>query len=234
MKEKITFEDSKKAAYLEFKEEPMDKNYSNLIAGYPSRLRVKKILQRLGKIKGKSILDAGCEAGHISIKLLERGAKVTAVDIVEPALEAFKEKIKGTNYNPKIIKASIQELPFEDNTFDSTICTETLEHVPDVKKCLSELNRVTKQSGTIIITIPIEKTRKLLYPIARLFGINTSVESQVTLHDVSIQEITKIAKDLDFCLQLTKKFPIFFPLTYMITLIKPMGLTQKEKEELDI
>ena len=132
----INFEDSVKAANLEFNEEPMDENYTNLIAGYPSRLRVKKILQELGDIKGKSVLDGGCEAGYISIKLLEKGANVTAIDIVEPALEKFREKIKGTDYRPIIIKAPIQELPFKTDEFSAALCTEVLEHAPNTQKCI--------------------------------------------------------------------------------------------------
>ena len=234
MKDKITFEDSVKAANLEFKEEPMDENYSNLIVGYPSRLRVKKILQGLGDINGKLILDAGCEAGHVSIKLMEKGADVTAVDIVEPALEKFREKIKNTKYKPKIMNAAIQHLPFKHDTFDAVVCTETLEHAPNTKKCISELYRVIKPGGKIIITIPIEKNRKLLYPIAKLLGVNTSVEDQVTLYDLSMTEIMKITYDLDFSVRITEVIPKFFPLTNIFILTKSFNSSNDRLVEWDV
>lgn len=213
-----------KAAHLEFEEEPMDKNYSNLIAGYPSRLRVKKILKELenafGDITAMSILDVGCESGYVSIKLMEEGANVTAVDIVEPALEKFKGKIKNTGYNPKIINAAVQNLPFHDNEFDATICTETLEHAPDLKQCISELHRVTKPNGAIIITVPIEKNRKWLYPIAKLLGINTSVENDVTLFDIPVESILESIHQLGHAILITYTFPKIFPLTQMIVWTK--------------
>ena len=226
MKTEITFKDSVKAAHLEFEEEPMDKNYSNLIAGYPSRLRIKKILQEIERnssgmgVDGMSILDAGCEAGFLSIKLMEKGADVTSVDIIKPALKRFKDKIRGTSLNPKIVNAAIQNLPFKDSIFDGVVATEVLEHAPDLKKCISELHRVATPGGVIIITIPIEKNRKWLYPIAQLLGINTSVEKEVTLFDISIEDILEPIHKIGYAALVTYSFPKFFPLTRMIVWTK--------------
>jgi len=179
-------------------------------------------------------LDVGCEAGHVSIKMLEKGANITAVDIIEPALEKFREKIKNTKYKPKIMNAAIQHLPFNNNTFDAVVCTETLEHAPNTKKCISELYRVVKQGGIIIITTPIEKNRRLLYPIAKLLGINTSVEDQVTLYDLSMPEILKITYDLDFYLRITEVIPKFFPLTNIFILTKSVDTHNDKLGEWDI
>ena len=45
-------------------------------------------------------------------------------------------------------------LPFPNNTFDSAIAIEVLEHVPNVEQILLELNRVLKPNGKILITTP--------------------------------------------------------------------------------
>lgn len=214
------FKKSVEAAHLEFEKEPMDENYTNLIAGYPSRLRVKKIMKELGDIHGKLILDAGCESGHISIELLKRGANISAIDIVEPALEKFREKIKETQYSPIILKAAIQEIPFENRKFDNVIATEVLEHAPDTKKCISELMRVTKNGGSLIITFPNEKNRKPLYPIARLFGINTSVEKDVTLYSLNPDQIIEMLRLEGGNIKRYYSFPWYYPLTYMVVVKK--------------
>ena len=210
------FKKSVEAAHLEFEKEPMDNNYSNLIAGYPSRLRIKKIIEELGDIKGKSILDAGCEAGAISIELLKRGANVSAIDIVEPALNRFREKLKGTPYSPTILKAAIQEIPFENRKFDFVICSEVLEHAPGTKKCISELMRVLTYGGYLIITFPNEKNRKPLYPIAKLFGINTSVEKDVTLYSLNPDQIIEMLRLDGGSIKKYYYFPWYYHLTYMI------------------
>lgn len=212
--------ESIKAANLEFEKEPMDENYSNLIAGYPSRLRVKKILTEMGDLTGKRVLDAGCEAGHISLKLLKRGAKVTAVDIVKPALNKFRSKLIGTGFTPIIIRAPIQKLPFKAQSFDVVLCTETLEHAPNTKKCIKELLRVLKKDGKLVLTFPNEKNRRPLYPIAKLLGINTSIEPQVTLFELHPSKIGWYIHCSGGTIIKHYSFPWYFSLTHMITATK--------------
>lgn len=53
------------------------------------------------------------------------------------------------------VKADIQDLPFEDNSFDVIFCNHVLEHVADDKKALSELYRVMKPGGWGIFQVPI-------------------------------------------------------------------------------
>ena len=53
------------------------------------------------------------------------------------------------------VKADIQDLPFEDNSFDVVFCNHVLEHVEDDKKALSELYRVMKPNGWGIFQVPI-------------------------------------------------------------------------------
>lgn len=53
------------------------------------------------------------------------------------------------------VKADIQDLPFEDNSFDVIFCNHVLEHVADDKRALSELYRVMKPGGWGIFQVPI-------------------------------------------------------------------------------
>ena len=45
-------------------------------------------------------------------------------------------------------------LPFAGETFDTVLCTEVLEHVQDAERAASELFRVTKPGGTVLVTVP--------------------------------------------------------------------------------
>lgn len=47
-----------------------------------------------------------------------------------------------------------RSVPFKDNIFDSVLCTEVCEHLFDINKALSEINRVLKPSGVVLITTP--------------------------------------------------------------------------------
>lgn len=53
------------------------------------------------------------------------------------------------------VKADIQNLPFDDNSFDVIFCNHVLEHVEDDKKALSELYRVMKAGGWGIFQVPV-------------------------------------------------------------------------------
>lgn len=53
------------------------------------------------------------------------------------------------------VKCDIQDMPFEDNTFDVIFCNHVLEHVDDDHKAMSELYRVLKPGGFGIFQVPV-------------------------------------------------------------------------------
>lgn len=55
---------------------------------------------------------------------------------------------------PADVIGSIMDLPFDDESFDSVICLETLEHVEDPLKAMSEVYRVLKRGGKFIGSAP--------------------------------------------------------------------------------
>lgn len=99
------------------------------------------------------ILDYGCGKGVITEKVLELNpsAKITGVDVSETAIEFVKNKIKNQRF--LAIKES-EKLLFNDNTFDFILLLDVLEHVYDVGQLLSELHRVLKKNGQILISVP--------------------------------------------------------------------------------
>jgi SAM-dependent methyltransferase len=61
------------------------------------------------------------------------------------------------------IKLDIQEMPFDDNTFDVVICNHVLEHVPDDRKALREILRVLRPGGYGIMQVPMDLTLEKTY-----------------------------------------------------------------------
>lgn len=211
-------EHSLKAAQKEFEEEPMKDFYENKLAGYPSRLRVKNILKEMGNISCKKVLDIGCEAGHVSFKILDKKpSDLYAIDICQDALDEFNKKLKKKNYQSNIVikKAFLQDIPFKNNFFDSIICTEVIEHAPHIDKGFAEMNRVLKNGGRLIITFPNEKLRKKVYPIVKILGINTDVEKDVTLFDYDYKDIIR-KLERHFNIKKFYRLPWFFPITNLI------------------
>ncbi len=65
-------------------------------------------------------------------------------------------KIEGREERQKVVDVFYdgKNIPFEDQKFDSILCTEVLEHVFNIDDLLIEFNRVLKTNGKALITTP--------------------------------------------------------------------------------
>jgi ubiquinone/menaquinone biosynthesis C-methylase UbiE len=52
-------------------------------------------------------------------------------------------------------RVDIQDMPFEDNTYDLVRCSHVLEHVPDDRRALSEIRRILAPNGIAVIQVPL-------------------------------------------------------------------------------
>ena len=100
----------------------------------------------------KICLDAGCGQGAISSIISEKAKKLYSIDIGEKALESTKKNILNTN-NVVFKKASLLNIPFEDNSFDFIVSNGVIHHTPNPKRALDELRRVLKPEGELLLGI---------------------------------------------------------------------------------
>lgn len=61
------------------------------------------------------------------------------------------------------VKFDIQDIPFEESSFDVVICNHVYEHVPDDKKAMAEIYRILKPGGFAISLVPVEFDREKTY-----------------------------------------------------------------------
>ena len=105
-------------------------------------------------VKGKNCLDIACGGGFGSNYLVEKGAKnVIGVDISKDAINYAKKKY-GENRSLHFIRANATDLPFPDNTFDIIVSFETIEHIKEYEKFLSECKRCLRKKGFFICSTP--------------------------------------------------------------------------------
>ena len=111
---------------------------------------------------GHRILDIGCGEGrHTAAAFEQRGCFCVGADMNFKNLLTSREKLKlheewtgATDSSWSLSTADICRLPFKTNSFDTVICSEVMEHIPDESAALEELKRVLKPGGTLAISVP--------------------------------------------------------------------------------
>lgn len=100
----------------------------------------------IGPVNGRDILDVGCGEGRYTRTLSALGANVTGLDIVEEFIVRARHGHPDGNY----IVGSAEELPFADRSFDLVLSYLSLVDVPDYKRAITEMCRVVKGDGRIV------------------------------------------------------------------------------------
>lgn len=143
--------------------------WENRINNLETSKRLKVVYGKLLKginLKGQQFLDVGCGLGYFSEKAVNLGANVYGVDIGKKLVEKSKSRIPMG----KFIVASASKLPFNNGRFDVVLCTEVIEHVENYQKALSEMVRVLKKGGYLVITTP-NKVFRPLFLFLNLTGL---------------------------------------------------------------
>ena len=119
---------------------------------------------------GGLILDAGCGPNPaMSVALAHEDPKRTLVGMdiglgIVRLARAVAEN-HGIRFLP--IVADLEALPFRNNAFDGGVCDDTIEHLPDDRRGVSELSRVLRPSGRMVIATPNRTSAEVLFRKAR-------------------------------------------------------------------
>ena len=142
--------------------------------------RVKKTFAMICSDKiGEKILDIGCNWGHVSILLWEKGYDVMGRDIFKAKIEIAKDLKKELGIKSDRLQFRQMDFlksDFEDDLFDCVLFLETIEHVESPVAFLNECRRVLKPGGYLLISTPnainTHHILKQLYPkFKKLFEI---------------------------------------------------------------
>jgi ubiquinone/menaquinone biosynthesis C-methylase UbiE len=128
-----------------------------------------KIFYSGEEVKGKSVLDAGCGTGIFSIIFATNGAgRVTGIDISEGSLQTARGLKKKFNLeNADFQKQDMLALPFSDESFDIVWAWGTVHHTTDPFRAITELLRILKPSGSILLAVYKRTRLTFLHEIIR-------------------------------------------------------------------
>lgn len=108
------------------------------------------------------ILDLGCGCGYSSYLLSKYKYNVIGLD-----MNPFPEELKlKQSEKLQYVRGDALTLPFKENSFDAVVLISVIEHITDVEKCLSGVQRVLKTNGVLIILSPC-----LITPVIPFVGL---------------------------------------------------------------
>jgi ubiquinone/menaquinone biosynthesis C-methylase UbiE len=121
-----------------------DRRGSNDPGGYHELLDELEagLVERYGR--DRDVLEVGCGTGLVLERIARFARQATGVDLSPGMLERARSR------GLEVREGSATELPFPDASFDVTCAFKVLAHVPDVRRAIEEMARVTRQGGVVL------------------------------------------------------------------------------------
>jgi SAM-dependent methyltransferase len=135
------------------------------------------LMDFLGNIDGMRVLDLGTGTGRAAMALAARGALVTGVDASSQMLTVARHRAAEQGLSIEFTEGDAHTLAFPDRAFDAAVCFRVLMHVPDWKKAIRELCRVTQRR--LVFDYPSAASTAALQSIWRgaAAGVGRNVEA---------------------------------------------------------
>ncbi|MEX1014457.1 MAG: class I SAM-dependent methyltransferase [Candidatus Paceibacterota bacterium] len=113
----------------------------------------KSLVNLLGDLKDKDVLDAGCGQGYLSNIISKRGGRVIGIDNSKKLISIAKKKygFSVDNFEVENLK---NKLTFDNDYFDVVVCSMVLMDFNPIEKTIKEFYRIMKTKGSLIISLP--------------------------------------------------------------------------------
>ena len=144
-------------------------NLFKLIVGWNKNRHFDSFRQRLlqsllnSQLEHSKILDIGCADGELSIQLTQSAELMVGMDLSKLGLNRAIQNAENMNIdNAFYLMGDANSSPFKPNFFNIALFLEIIEHIYDPASALSEIHRVLKPNGLLLVGTP-----------KRIGGLNT-------------------------------------------------------------
>ncbi|MGB5269504.1 MAG: class I SAM-dependent methyltransferase, partial [Eudoraea sp.] len=115
------------------------------------RLEQDLILNLVGDVADRRVLDIGCGDGVLLVELGQRGANVVGLDASRAMLEAARKRASEQKTDVALGLGLAEHLPFADQSFDVVVAVTILCFVAEAEQTFTEIGRVLRPGGRLVI-----------------------------------------------------------------------------------
>lgn len=126
------------------------------------------------------VLDAGCGTGRFTIPLARQGKQVVALDASQEMLDMAGRKAEeaGVAHRIEFVLGDVEHLNYQDGAFDGATSIAVLRHFPTPAPGVTELARVVRPGGTLVLDYLNRRVFRFYEPLRGLFVGNPNVPDQ--------------------------------------------------------
>ena len=130
--------------------------------------------------KNARILELGCGTGKFWFKnkeSIDKNLDITLSDFSKSMLKIAKDKLKYVDYDFKYEEINMENIPYDDESFDMVIAEHMIYFAPDIEKALSEIKRVLTHGGMLYISANSCETMAELNELAEKFDSSLGIDN---------------------------------------------------------
>jgi ubiquinone/menaquinone biosynthesis C-methylase UbiE len=135
----------------------------------------------------KSVLEVGCGMGAHAAMLARAGAKLTAIDLTETAVEMTRRRFEVFGLQGRIDRADAETLPFSDSSFDTVWSWGVIHHSSSMEACLAEMTRVLREGGHLLLMVYYRPSLVYYLHCGLIRGILLGQLLRRSLHEIYVQ-----------------------------------------------
>lgn len=172
----------------EYKKE--SRNLFSRVAGIYDRIVAferpahRRVVEKLNLFPYYSVLDVGCGTGALLASIAEMNTQVilAGIDITPEMISVAREKL---GQRAELVVGDVENLPWQENTFDAIVSTYAFHHFPRPKIALAEIKRVLKPKGVLIMAdvwlpAPVRQLVNLLIRYTKTGDVHVYSKSEIT------------------------------------------------------
>jgi len=152
-------------------------------------IRVQDQIIQLISNESKYILDVGCGRAWVAKRLLSTGADILSMDVSKNNPIKAIRKYPGSNHHALV--ADVFFLPIKENSIDCIVASEVIEHVPAPNEFVSNLFKILKPGGKLIVSTPYKE--KIEYYLC--VHCNRPTPKNAHLHTFNTENIKSLSPE---------------------------------------